>query len=221
MTVREAQQPVRVILIDDHPTIRDGLHLLLDDEQYVIAGEAESIAEAKALIKITSADLVLLDLSLGEESGLELIGTLREAGMLVLVFSMYEDAKTIKRAMDAGAQGYVTKRASTDTLLLAIKELLSGRQYLGPRAAKSMEQAANVAQPDKTTLTQRQEEVLAQVARGLSYKDVALVLEISETTVKFHMKEIIERLQLENKAQAIAYYIRESGTAYRTPSAHT
>lgn len=209
--MEEEKRLIRVIIIDDHPTIRDGLRVTLDEDRFLVGGEAECVGDARALIGSGQFDLALLDLSLGEESGLELVGALHEAGIQTLIFSMYEDAGTIRRAFLAGVKGYVTKREEVDVLLDGIAEVLAGRTYVSPRAARSLALGQNSAARNDSApalLTSRQQEVLSLLAGGLSYRDIGRELDISETTVKYHLSEILNRLQLDNRVQAIAYYFK-------------
>lgn len=128
----------RLFLIDNHPAVRQGLQLLLQESHHTICGEAGSRAEALEQIGDSDADLVLLDLVLGAENGLELIPAARQLGISVLVYSMLEDAESISGAFAAGAAGYVTKCEPDEALLAAVTDLLSGKRHISPRAAQSL-----------------------------------------------------------------------------------
>jgi DNA-binding NarL/FixJ family response regulator len=123
----------RIFLIDDHPAVRQGLRPLLEQEDYVVCGEAGTIAETRERIGPSAPDLVLLDISLGEENGIDCIGELCSRGIAVLVYSMHEDNNTVQRAMAAGANGYVSKREPPDVLLAAIVTVLAGMKTVSPR----------------------------------------------------------------------------------------
>ena len=114
--MRDVERAARIFLIDDHPVVRQGLKQLFAQEEYVICGEAGNRRETLERIGSSGADLALLDLSLGEESGIGLIAGLREVGVRVLVYSMHEDSDTIEKAFAAGADGYVSKREMEDVL---------------------------------------------------------------------------------------------------------
>lgn len=128
----------RLFLIDNHPAVRQGLQLLLQESHHTICGEAGSRAEALEQIGDSDADLVLLDLVLGAENGLELIPAARQLGISVLVYSMLEDAESISGAFAAGATGYVTKCEADEVLLTAVADLLAGKRHISPRAAQSL-----------------------------------------------------------------------------------
>lgn len=127
----------RLFLIDHHLAVRQGLTLLLQ-QSHTICGEAGSRAEALERIGESGADLVLLDLVVGNESGLGLIPAARQQGISVLVYSMREDAESISGAFAVGAGGYVTKCEPADALLAAVTDLLSGKRHISPRAAQSL-----------------------------------------------------------------------------------
>jgi len=125
----------RILLIDDHLAVREGLKLLLAQEDYVVCGEAGSLAETLEWIGSSRANLALLVISLGKENGLECIAKLRKRGIAVLVYSMHEDTETIGKALVAGANGYVSKREQPEVLLTAMADVLEGKYFIGPRTA--------------------------------------------------------------------------------------
>lgn len=132
--------PKRILLIDDHASVRQALKLLLEQEEYIICGEAGTLAEIQECIKSSAADLALLDISLGEENGLGCIAQLHKLGIAVLVYSMHEDADTIRRALAARADGYVSKQEQPEALLAAVSRVLAGHQHISPRSAQSLAQ---------------------------------------------------------------------------------
>lgn len=132
---------VRLFLVDDHAVVRQELRLLLEQDGGLVCGEAADIAEAMAAIPASRADLVMVDLSLGQESGLDLLRDLAAIGLKAprLVYSIHEDPFHVAQAFALGASGYVTKREVPETLKQAIRELMAGRRYASPRAARAME----------------------------------------------------------------------------------
>ncbi len=128
---------VRVFMLEDHAGVRQGFHLLLEQEGIEICGEAENLAAARQGIRLGAPDLVMVDLSLGKEDGMDLLHEFSqsEPGLPLLVVSMHEDAMHVNRALQAGAKGYVTKRETANLLGHAIRECLAGRKYVSPRAA--------------------------------------------------------------------------------------
>ncbi len=127
-----------VFIVDDEPRVRAGLKNLLRSMGCAIAGEAGGGREALAHANLSSGGVVLLDLKLGDESGIDLIGPLRERGLIVLVCSMHEGAHMIRSALTAGANGYVTKREAAGHLIHGIQALLTGAPYLSPRTAAAL-----------------------------------------------------------------------------------
>ena len=127
-----------VFLVDDEPRVRDGLRNLLRSQGCSVSGEAGNGSEAFAHTGLAGSSLVLLDLALNGESGLDLIGPLRERGLRVLVCSMHEGTHMIRSALNAGANGYVTKREAAGHLIHGIEVILTGAPYLSPRTAAAL-----------------------------------------------------------------------------------
>lgn len=121
----------RIFLIDDHPAVRQGLKLLLEQNECIVCGEAACCAETLEQIGASCADLALLDISLGEENGIECIAKLHGRGVPVLVYSMHEDDATIEKALSAGANGYISKREAPEVLLAAMADVLAGKSHIG------------------------------------------------------------------------------------------
>lgn len=189
------QSPVaRVFLIDDHFAMRNGLTLLLTKFGYAVCGEAENREETLARIESAQAEVALVDLTLGEESGLDLIDALRAQNVAVIIYSMHEDRKTIERSFSCGASGYVTKREVADVLLAALGEVLAGRRYASPRATKSLASQFLVSDEDaEAALSQREEQIIAMLAQAETSDEIAKALHISIHTVKTYYARIIEK----------------------------
>ncbi len=205
-----AGKEARIFLIDDHPAVRQGLKLLLSLQSHIVCGEAGSMGETFDRIRSSAADVALLDLSLGEESGLDLIRGLRELGISVLVYSMYEDADTIEKAFAAGANGYVSKREVADRLLGAISDLLAGCRHVSPRAAQSLANRA-LSSPDEnreSLLSERERQILSKLGQGESNTDIAAAFAISIRTVETYFARIIDKLNLDGMRELRRYAIR-------------
>lgn len=188
----------RVFLIDDHFAMRNGLSLLLTKAGHSVCGEAENRMEFMARIADSRADIALVDLTLGEESGLELLGELGVRGVEAVIYSMHEDRKTIERAFASGASGYVTKREVADVLLEALGEVLAGRRYASPMAAKSLaSRFLNPKENGEAALSQREEEIINMLAQAETSDEIAKALHISTHTVKTYYTRIIEKLGLD------------------------
>ena len=185
----------RVFLIDDHLAMRTGLSLLLTKSGHVICGEAETRAELLGRLKESNADVALVDLTLGDESGLDLIDDLLAQSVAVIIYSMHEDRKTVERAFVAGASGYVTKREVADVLLAALDQVLAGNRYASPRATKSLANRFLAPQDaPETALSTREEQIIAMIGRAETSEEIAEALHISIHTVKTYYARIIEKL---------------------------
>jgi len=200
----------RIFLIDDHPAVRQGLKVIISQESYMVCGEAENSLETFERISSSGADIALLDLSLGEENGLELIAAIRKLGITVLVYSMHEDAGTIERTFTAGANGYVTKREMADVLLAALSDLQSGKRHVSPRAARSLaDRALSSSEVVKVTLlSERERRILSMLGKGETNTDIAADLFISVRTVETYCARIIDKLELDGMKALRRYAIK-------------
>ncbi|MGC8491301.1 MAG: response regulator [Syntrophobacteraceae bacterium] len=209
---KEAGKVARIFLIDDHPVVRQGLKQLFAQESHIICGEAQNRSETVERIGASQADIALLDLSLGEESGMSLISWLRKAGVRVLVYSMHEDAETIEKAFAAGAEGYVTKREMEDALFCALTDLLAGKRYVSSLAARSLaNQALSPPRPDpEQLLSQREGNILTLLGRGDSNADIAAALCISVRTVETYCSRMILKLGLNGMKELRRYAIQKA-----------
>ena len=178
-----------VFLVDDHPLVRAGLAQLLRASGLSVTGEAASGAEVLSHAALRGRPLVVVDLSLGEESGLDLIQQLCQRGLAVLVYSMHEGAQTIRHALDAGAGGYVTKREAAQSLLEAVRAVRSGSRYLSPRAA-----AALHALTPLDALSAQQRQIYRMLGRGCANEEIAARLDISVRTLESYCSRIMDKL---------------------------
>jgi DNA-binding NarL/FixJ family response regulator len=185
----------RLFLVDDHPGVREGLRLLLEQNGFVVCGEAEDTATTLAAISAAAPDLVMVDLSLGDESGLVLLRTV--GGLLPevpkLVYSMHEDAFHVQQAFTAGASGYVTKREISSLLILAIGELLAGRRYTSWRAQEALD-ALPEERRAAPALSPREVLVYKLLGEGYSTHAIAEELGVSRRTVDSYFVRILEKL---------------------------
>jgi len=189
---------VHVLLVDDHPAVRQGVALLLAAGRHVVRGEAQNCQEALARLSESPVDLVLLDLSLNEASGLALLPDLEERGIPVLVYSMHEDPESIERAFRFGVRGYVTKREDPMVLLEAIDRVMAGHRYLSPLVAQQMAQRALVSPANDPweVLSDRERQILARMGQGESSAEIAEALAISARTVETYCSRMIEKMEL-------------------------
>lgn len=214
----------RVLLIDDNYEHLAGIRELLNLEgTYDVVGIATNVNVGLNLIKKYQPDIVLLDMNMPEKDGLQGIVEIEKLGLgtKVLALSGYDDADLIFRAMKIGAKGYVLKTMASAQLIYAIQEVLNGKIYL-PLALSSRffeyfqqsfreetEKKQNGMDEENLldSLTQREEEVLELLTQGITYKGVASKLFISETTVKTHVNNIFQKLQVNDRTQAVLYAI--------------
>jgi DNA-binding NarL/FixJ family response regulator len=197
---------IRLVVVDDHPIVRQGLVATLDDEaDFQVVGAAGSAEEAMTLVRDHQPDLVLLDLELPGMSGVDAIPGLLEAGpgTRILVFTAYDTDERVLSAVRAGAGGYLLKGASVTEITGAIRAVAGGGTALAPSAATKLADAVR-APRGAGPLTAREREVLRLVAQGLPGKQIAGALGISERTVKFHTASLIRKLGADNRAQAVA-----------------
>ena len=220
---REFKKKSRVLLIDDNYEHLSGIRELLTLEgTFDVVGVATNVTVGLNLIKKYQPDIVLLDMNMPERDGLQGIMEISklDLGTKVLALSGYDDADLIFRAMKIGAKGYVLKTMASAQLIYAIEEVLNGKIYL-PNALTSRffeyfqqtfrnENARAEIEKEENLLnelTQREEEVLELLTQGITYKGVANKLFISETTVKTHVNNIFQKLQVNDRTQAVLYAI--------------
>ncbi len=209
---RVEMQRVRVFLVDDHPVMRDGLSLLLTSVGHTVCGEAGSRAEVLARLDGCGAQVALVDLSLAEESGLDLIDDITSLRIPTLMYSMHEDRGSIERAFQRGARGYVTKREVSDVLIEAVVAVASGQRYASPRAMRSLAGRV-VLQEDagEACLSAREEQILVRLGDGETSAEIGQALHISPHTVGTYYARIIKKLTLSNMKDLRKYAIARRG----------
>jgi len=205
---------IRILVVDDHVVVREGLRWMLGTEPDVdIVGEADTAAGAlEAMVEI-EPDLVLLDILLPDRNGLEALTEMRERfpEVPVLILSMADQPEYVEGAVRAGAAGYLVKNAPSSELLRAIRAEHAGQGYVqsevtGPLLARF---AAEVRPPDPSpALSPREREVIQRAAEGLADKQISVALGISESTVKGYLRQVYEKLGAADRAQAVAIALR-------------
>ncbi|WP_308424019.1 MadR family response regulator transcription factor [Saccharopolyspora thermophila] len=206
---------VRIVLVDDHAIVRHGLRSVLEREDDLeVVGEAATAAEALAVVERTEPHIVLLDLKLStgdNTEGLQLCGQLTEQhpDLGVLVLTTFLDGGLVVDAIRRGARGYVVKDVDTTELVRSIRAVARRESSFDSRSAAAMVQSMN-ASAQEPSLTERELNVLRQLAHGLSNRDIGARLFISETTVKFHVRNIMRKLGAATRAEAV-YEASKSG----------
>ncbi len=209
---------IRVLIADDHPLFRDGVHGLLDSLGATeVVGEAGSGAEAVAMARALTPDVVLMDVKMPGVNGIEATRAIvaENPRVAVLMVTMFEDDDTVFAAMRAGARGYILKGASQAELLHAISAVSGGGAVFGPGIAQRLLGFFATARPAPAPLvfpelTEREREILAMIARGLTNPEIAAQLVLSLKTVQNHVSNIFGKLQIADRAQA-AIRARDAG----------
>jgi len=196
---------IRILVVDDHPIVREGLVAVLEDQtDFEVVGSTGSAEEALSLAGDLQPDVILLDLELPGMSGVEAIPRILQAHpeTRVLVFTAYDTDERVFGAIRAGARGYLLKGAAAVEVAQAVHAVQQGEAYLEPRVAAKL--VAEVKAPRRFAglLSERERAVLRLVAAGLSNKQIARSLSITERTVKFHVTSILNKLEADNRAQA-------------------
>jgi DNA-binding NarL/FixJ family response regulator len=198
------QPPIRILIVDDHPVMRDGLRgIFSGDPDFEVVGEASNGREAVARTEAFRPDVVLMDLRMPELDG---VGATREIvsrglGAQVLILTTYDTESDVLPAIEAGATGYLLKDTPRDELSRAVRAAAAGESVLSPPVARQL--MGQVRQPKRNTLSDRELEILGLVAHGATNKRVAAQLFISEATVKTHLLHIYEKLEVNDRAAAV------------------
>jgi len=201
--------PVRVLIVDDHPVVQNGLRGMLDGEPGVaVVGEASDGAEALTVAERLAPDVVLMDLRMPGMDGIEATAAFSARGGMprVLVLTTYDTDADVLRAVEAGATGYLLKDASSGELVRAVRAVARGESVLAPVALSRL--TRRVRTPDADAPTARELDVLRQVARGASNREVAAALHISEATVKSHLLHLFVKLGVEDRTAAVTVALR-------------
>jgi DNA-binding NarL/FixJ family response regulator len=210
--------PVKILVVDDHPIVRHGLTQLINDEPgLTVCGTAARPVEALEAIRTRGPDLVVLDLSLGDDSGLELLKKMKieRPDLPVLVLSMHDEAYYADRVLRAGAMGYVMKQQPAEQVIAAIQQVLSGKVYLSESMSASMltrlvgGKAVEGGTP-VDALTDRELQVLNLIGEGLGTRQIAEHLHLSVKTVENYREHIKAKLKLQSSSELVRYAVRWS-----------
>lgn len=206
--------PVRILLVDDHKVLRDGLRALLDYEADLqVVGEADTGAQAIALVETLNPDVMVLDLGLPDLNGVEVIRTIRQQNttLRIVVLSMYSRREFVLPAIEAGCDGYVPKSATHTSLLQAIRTVLAGERYLHPTAATVLMNVLRDEQSEPTqfaALSEREQDVLRLTVQGFTSREIGEKLVISSKTVETYRQRAMEKLNLEHRSDLVKFAVR-------------
>lgn len=209
-----AESAIRVLLVDDHAVVRNGVRLMLGTSDDIeVAGEAQTASDALLLARTQSFDVALVDVALPDRNGLELVRPLRaqQPTLAVLMLSIYAEEVYALRAIKHGAAGYLTKSVSAETLIAAVRKVHSGGKYITASLAERFAQhVGETLGPALETLSDRELEVLKLIAGGESLANIATTLHLSPNTVTTYRARICQKIGLKSNAQ-LARYALEHG----------
>jgi two-component system NarL family response regulator len=196
-----SQANIRILIADDHPIVRNGLSLMLKYEPGMeTVAEASNGREAVQMFREHQPDITLMDLRMPEMGGVDAITNIHQEfpDARIVILSTYDGDEDIYRGLQAGARGYLLKDAPCDELLQAIRKVYGGKKYIPADVGAKL--AERLSSPQ---LSEREHEVLCMIAKGKSNQEIATALNIAEGTVKFHVNNILSKLQVGDRTQAV------------------
>ncbi len=223
--------PIRVLLVDDHALFRKGVaDLLASEPEFELVGEAGDGSRAVEMARELMPDVILMDISMPGIDGLEATRRIKAEMpyVRIVILTVSESDNSLFEAIKSGAQGYLLKNVQPEALLSTVSAVFRGEASIsGAMAARLLQDLARESRPASpppappvARLTQREQEVLRLVAQGKSNKEIASALDIAENTVKNHLKNILEKLHLENRVQAATFALRQQLGTEPTPKSH-
>lgn len=212
------KRPFRVLIVDDHPIVRQGLRAMIEAEPDLrVCGEAQTEREARSALRALEPDAAVVDLSLEEGDGINLVrdAHAHHPGVALLVLSMYDENIYAERMLKAGASGYIMKQAASDQLITALHTVLRGDTYLS--AAMRTRLGDPSSGGDVTSrLSTRELQVVSMIGRGHSSREIADALSLSVKTIESHRQSIKQKLNLETNAQLVQYALKWYGAPLPT-----
>jgi NarL family two-component system response regulator LiaR len=208
-------QIIRVLIVDDHTVVRDGLYALLSVEPGIeVVGSAADGEEAVQLAQTLNPDIILLDLVMPRKDGVQAINEIKQTNpeIKILVLTSFAENHQVYSAIKSGAIGYLMKDSSADELIAAIHDTYENKPVLQPEIARKLMRDIQTQEDEKSpknTLTDREIEILRHVALGKTNQEIADELVVSERTVRTHITNILAKLRLSNRTQAALYALRE------------
>jgi two-component system, NarL family, invasion response regulator UvrY len=206
---------IKVLLVDDHSLVRDGLVKILKEENDIeVIGEADGYQQAFMLMKSTRPDIVILDISMPGKDGLELLKELRHSypQVRVLMLSMHPEDRFAVRAIKAGAVGYLTKDSASTALVTAIREVYDRGKYITPSLTELLLSSFDntESRPEHENLSDRELQVLSMIARGFKIKEIADQLALSPATIATYRVRVLEKMNLKSNVDLANYALRHN-----------
>jgi two-component system invasion response regulator UvrY len=204
---------IRILIADDHPVVRRGLkEILVHHLEGVVCGEAENAQQVLSEVRRHSWDLLILDISMPGRSGFDILGDLKQLQpkLPILVLSMHPENQYAKRALTAGARGYLKKESAPEELIQAVRKLLSGNRYVSPTLAEQLARDLHETadRPVHETLSPREFEILVMIGLGKTVSQIAEELHLSGTTVSTYRARILEKMNMTTTAELIRYAVQ-------------
>jgi len=204
----------KILIVDDHEVLRDGIKRVFDKQPgTAIFGEASTLQEALTLVREQDWDVAVLDISLGDRSGLEVLKQLKQIrpSLPVLILSMHSEEQFARPALKAGAAGYITKTSPRAELVEAVNKVMSGGTYVSPALAERLiiDLRENAERPRHETLSDREFEVLRLIASGKTVRQIATILSLSESTISTYRGRILEKMEMKTNAELTHYAIQK------------
>ena len=206
---------IRILIVDDHSIVRQGLRRILDEEEGIeVIAEASNGVEALKKLRAVKMDVVLLDISMPEKNGFDTLKQIMDgnSGTKVLILSMYPEDQYAVRLMKAGASGYITKDTAPEQLVEAIRKVVAGKKHISPSLAELLLQECGTdsGKPSHELLSDREYQVLRLLGSGRKVSDIAETLSLSVKTVSTYRAHILEKMKLKNNAE-LTFYVMENG----------
>lgn len=209
-------EKIKVMIVDDHAMIREGIKRLLEfDGNISVVAEASDGEECLSILKKTDLDILLLDINMPKKNGIEVLQEIRSKKMKikVLMLTVHNEVEYLIKAVDIGVDGYILKDSESSELIKAINVILSGENYIQPSLIPSLNSKLISRDVDKEKieqLTKREMEILLNVANGMFNKEIAVNLNISERTVKNHISNIFKKIKVADRTQAAVFAIKNN-----------
>jgi two-component system invasion response regulator UvrY len=203
----------KILIVDDHEVVRDGIKRIFDEQPGTASfGEASTAPEALRLVRDEDWDVVVLDLSLGSRSGLEVLKELKQMRprLPVLILSMHSEEQYARRAFKAGAAGYITKDSPRAELVKAITKVIEGRRYISPALTEKLvvDLERGTDRPPHETLSDREFEVMQLIASGKTVSEIANLLSLSDKTISTFRARLLEKMRIKTNAELTHYAIQ-------------